>query len=299
MSSEKMVLETEIPGLELIARGKVRDIYAADADSLLIVTTDRISAFDVVLPNGVPGKGKVLTALSKHWFQLLEGVVDNHLLSTEVKDFPEAAQPYADILEGRTMLVRKAKPMPVECIARGYITGSGWKDYLATGAVCGHALPEGLQEAARLEKPLFTPSTKAEQGDHDENIDFETTVKLVGQETAEWLREMTLKIYDFARVYAEERGIIIADTKMEFGRLEDGSIILIDEVLTPDASRFWNRDEWSPGSTPPSYDKQVVRNYLMTLDWDRSHPGPKLTDDIIEKAVERYEGIAARIVQKG
>ena len=299
MSSEKMVLETEIPGLELIARGKVRDIYAADADSLLIVTTDRISAFDVVLPNGVPGKGKVLTALSKHWFQLLEGVVDNHLLSTEVKDFPAAAQPYADILEGRTMLVRKAKPMPVECIARGYITGSGWKDYLATGAVCGHALPEGLQEAARLEKPLFTPSTKAEQGDHDENIDFETTVKLVGQETAEWLREMTLKIYDFARVYAEERGIIIADTKMEFGRLEDGSIILIDEVLTPDASRFWNRDEWSPGSTPPSYDKQVVRNYLMTLDWDRSHPGPKLTDNIIEKAVERYEGIAARIAQKG
>jgi len=299
MSSEKMVLETEIPGLELIARGKVRDIYAADADSLLIVTTDRISAFDVVLPNGVPGKGKVLTALSKHWFKLLEGVVDNHLLSTEVKDFPAAAQPYADILEGRTMLVRKAKPMPVECIARGYITGSGWKDYLATGSVCGHALPEGLQEAARLEKPLFTPSTKAEQGDHDENIDFETTVKLVGQETAEWLREMTLKIYDFARVYAEERGIIIADTKMEFGRLEDGSIILIDEVLTPDASRFWNRDEWSPGSTPPSYDKQVVRNYLMTLDWDRSHPGPKLTDNIIEKAVERYEGIAARIVQKG
>jgi len=297
MALDKMVLETTIPGLELIGRGKVRDIYAINAEQLLIVTTDRISAFDVVLPNGVPGKGKVLTSVATHWFKKLEGLVDNHLLSTNVDDFPEAAKPFAETLEGRTMLVRRADPMPVECIARGYITGSGWKDYLATGKVCGHVLPAGLQEAARLEKPLFTPSTKAEKGIHDENIDFEQTIETVGLETAEWLREMTLKIYDFARSYAEERGIIIADTKMEFGRLPDGSMILIDEVLTPDASRFWNRNEWAPGGTPPSYDKQVVRNYLLTLDWNRTPPGPMLPDEIIEKAVERYSAIAARLVQ--
>jgi len=292
----KAVLYTDIEGLELIARGKVRDIYGVGDDRLLIVATDRLSAFDVVLPDGIPGKGKVLTQLSAHWFKVLDGIVENHLISTEVADLPAECQPYSDILEGRIMLVQRARPFEVECIARGYLTGSGLKDYRATGAVCGHQLPPGLPDAARIEPAIFTPSTKAERGTHDENIDFNKACEVVGQETACWLRDMTLKIYERARDYAQERGILIADTKMEFGRLPNGQIILIDEVLTPDASRFWNQDDWAPGQTPPSYDKQVVRNHLETLDWDKTAPGPNLPHEIIDQALRRYEEIAERLM---
>ncbi len=290
------ILETKIDALPLVARGKVRDIYAVEDDKLLIVATDRLSAFDVVMPKGIPGKGRILTELSIFWFDLLSDLVPNHLIATEISDYPSFLASYADQLEGRSMLVHRAPTLPVECIARGYLTGSGLKDYRATGAVCGHVLPPGLPEAARLEPPLFTPSTKAEQGDHDENIDFDQAAAVVGLDTANWLRDMTLKVYSLAREHAEARGILIADTKMEFGRLPSGEIILIDEVLTPDASRFWNKDEWGHGVTPASYDKQVVRNYLENLDWGKTAPGPDLPDSIIMQALERYEEIAERLM---
>lgn len=293
---ERAVYETNVEGLKLLARGKVRDIYEVDDDHLLMVATDRLSSFDVVLPNGIPGRGKILNEVSNFWFELLSDVIENHIVSTNVDDFPEAAQAHREDLEGRSMLVRRTKPLLVECIARGYLTGSGYKDYLATGMVCGHLLPPGLPDAARLEDVLFTPSTKAEQGLHDENITFEKSAEIVGMETAEWLRETTLKIYNRARDYAEERGIIIADTKMEFGRLPDGKIILIDEVLTPDASRFWYKGDWAPGKTPPSYDKQIVRNYLLTLDWDKTPPGPTLPSEVTENAGARYREIAQRLM---
>ncbi|MGA1863117.1 phosphoribosylaminoimidazolesuccinocarboxamide synthase [Deferribacter thermophilus] len=281
-----VVLKTEIPDLNLIGRGKVRDIYDL-GNYLLIVTTDRISAFDVILPNGIPYKGYVLTQLSKFWFEKTSHIIKNHLITTDIDEMPEVCKKYRNILEGRSMLVEKAKPYPVECVVRGYITGSGWKDYKKTGEVCGIKLPENLKESQKLEPPLFTPATKAEVGEHDENISFEQMCLIVGEETAKKLRDYTLKIYTFCSKIAEEKGIIIADTKMEFGN-KDGEIILIDELLTPDSSRFWFKETYKVGEPQESMDKQFVRNYLETLDWDKKAPGPELPKDIIEQTSKRY-----------
>jgi len=281
-----VVLKTEFTDLDLAARGKVRDIYDL-GDKLLIVTTDRISAFDVILPTGIPKKGYVLTQLSKFWFEQTKSIVKNHLVTTDVNEMPEECRKYADILNGRSMLVEKADPFPVECVVRGYITGSGWKDYLKTGKVCGIQLPEDLKESQKLEPPIFTPATKAEIGDHDENISFEKMKEIVGNNNAEKLKELTISIYEFARDLALKKRIIIADTKMEFG-VKNGEIILIDEVLTPDSSRFWYEGEYEVGKPQNSMDKQFVRNYLETLDWDKTAPGPELPQDIVTKTSEKY-----------
>jgi len=281
-----VVLKTDFTDLNLAARGKVRDIYDLD-DKLLIVTTDRISAFDVILPTGIPNKGYVLTQLSKFWFEQTKSIVKNHLITTDVNEMPEECRKYADILNGRSMLVEKADPFPVECVVRGYITGSGWKDYLKTGKVCGIKLPDNLKESQKLEPPIFTPATKAEIGDHDENISFEKMVEIVGKDNAEKLKELTISIYEFARDLALKKGIIIADTKMEFG-VKNGEIILIDEVLTPDSSRFWYEGAYEVGKPQNSMDKQFVRNYLETLHWDKKAPGPELPQDIVSKTSEKY-----------
>ncbi len=298
MTSSPIVRETELDGLKLIRRGKVRDIYDAGPDHLLIVATDRISAFDVILPGGIGDKGRILTALSVHWFKLLEPVVPNHLVSTQIGDFPKAAHPHGAVLEGRSMLVRRAEPLPVECIARGYITGSGLKDVRATGLVCGVELPRDIAEASRLDPPIFTPSTKAELGDHDENITYERAVGVVGEETAAWLRDKTLEVYAFARAHAEARGILVADTKMEFGRLPSGEIILIDEVLTADSSRFWPEDLYEPGQTQPSFDKQFVRDWLEATDWDKNSEPPALPDEIVAKTRAKYIEAYERLTEK-
>lgn len=266
-------------------QGKVRDIYDL-GDKLLLVTTDRISAFDYILDDEIPYKGQVLTRLSLFWFDLLSDVVENHLISADVADLPEQFQPYADYLRGRFMLVKKADMFPVECIVRGYLTGSGLKDYQATGSLCGIALPEGLVNSSKLPETLFTPSTKAEIGDHDENISFEQTVELIGADNAQAIKELTLKIYETAADHARERGIIIADTKLEFG-VVDGTIILGDEVLTPDSSRFWAVDTYEVGKEQPSFDKQFVRNWLNE-NWDRQGNPPRLPQDIIDKTSEKY-----------
>lgn len=266
-------------------QGKVRDIYDL-GDKLLLVTTDRISAFDYILDDEIPYKGQVLTQLSLFWFDLLSDVVDNHLISADVADLPEQFQPYADYLRGRFMLVKKADMFPVECIVRGYLTGSGLKDYQATGSLCGIALPEGLVNSSKLPETLFTPSTKAEIGDHDENISFDQTVELIGADNAQAIKNLTLKIYETAADHARERGIIIADTKLEFG-VVDGQIILGDEVLTPDSSRFWAVDTYEVGKEQPSFDKQFVRNWLNE-NWDRQGNPPRLPQDIIDKTSEKY-----------
>lgn len=283
------VLQTEFNDLKLLGRGKVRDIYEID-DKLLIVSTDRISAFDVILPNGVDGKGQILTELSEFWFNLTKDIVSNHLITTNVDEMPEVCHKYKDILKGRSMLVKKAKPMPVECVVRGYITGSGLKDYNKTGKICGIELPKGLKEADKFSQPLFTPSTKAEIGLHDESISFDRMIELVGKDTAEKLKDYTLRIYEKAANYAFSRGIIIADTKFEFGLYND-EIILIDEVLTPDSSRFWYAKTYKAGQVQDSMDKQVVRNYLETLDWDKTPPAPVLPDNIVDEARRRYREI--------
>lgn len=282
------ILKIEIPGIKPLRSGKVRDIFDL-GDSLLLVASDRVSAFDVVLPNGIPGKGKLLTQISVFWFNIMKGIIPNHLISADVKDFPAVCQPAREIVEGRSMLVKKAKPMPVECIVRGYLSGSGWKEYKMSGTVCGIKLPEGLIESAKLPEPLFTPSTKAEEG-HDINITFEETKKIVGNDMAERLRELSIAIYKKAQSIAEKKGIIIADTKFEFGLLND-ELILIDEVLTPDSSRFWDVKTYEPGRSQDSYDKQIVRDYLLTLDWNQQYPGPTLPDEVIEKAAARYREI--------
>ncbi len=281
-----IVLKTEFTDLDLAARGKVRDIYDL-GDKLLIVTTDRISAFDVILPTGIPQKGYVLTQLSKFWFEQTKSIVKNHLITTDVNEMPEECRQYSDILNGRSMLVKKADPFPVECVVRGYITGSGWKDYLRTGKVCGIKLPGNLKESQKLEPPIFTPATKAEIGDHDENISFDKMIEIVGKDNAEKLKELTISIYEFARDLALKKGIIIADTKLEFG-VKNGDIILIDEVLTPDSSRFWYEREYEVGKPQNSMDKQFVRNYLETLDWDKKAPGPELPQDVVNKTSEKY-----------
>jgi phosphoribosylaminoimidazole-succinocarboxamide synthase len=281
-----LVRETNLAGLQPPKRGKVRDIYDL-GDTLLIVATDRISAFDVVLPNAVPEKGRVLTQISKFWFAQTEKIVRNHLISTDVKDFPAPCRPHAAVLEGRSMLVKKSQPLPVECIVRGYLTGSGLKEYKSTGSVSGIKLPQGLTEASRLPEPIFTPSTKAEVGEHDVNIAFDTVVQLVGKDTADKIRSYTLAIYKKACEIAEARGIIIADTKLEFG-IYDNEVILIDEVLTPDSSRFWPKNGYTVGVAQKSFDKQFVRDYLLSLAWNQKPPAPVLPDDVVRKTSEKY-----------
>ena len=278
--------EITLSGLTLFNRGKVRDIYDL-GDQLLLVASDRISAFDVILPTPIPGKGKILTQLSEFWFGRLADIVPHHLITTNVDEFPAACQPHRATLEGRSMLVKKSSPAPVECIVRGYLAGSGWKDYQKTGAVCGITLPQGLVEAARLDEPIFTPSTKAAVGDHDLNITFDAMIEKVGKVKAEKMRDATIAIYQRARALAETKGIIIADTKFEFG-MEGDDILLIDEVLTPDSSRFWPMDGYRPGKTPESFDKQFVRDYLLKLNWDMKSPAPELPPDIVKKTQEKY-----------
>jgi phosphoribosylaminoimidazole-succinocarboxamide synthase len=283
-----VVVQTDLKDVRFVRRGKVRDVYEI-GDHLLIIATDRVSAFDVVLPNGIGGKGKVLTQISLFWFEMMKDIVPNHVVASEVGDYPPALRKYGDVLRGRSMLVRKAEPMPVECIVRGYLSGSGWKEYKDRGTVCGIRLPEGLVESSRLDEPIFTPSTKADEG-HDRNITFQEMRQIVGDVTAGRLREMSLAVYTTAREAAEKKGIIIADTKMEFG-VSDGRLILIDELLTPDSSRFWSMKTYEPGRGQDSYDKQIIRDYLLTLDWDQTYPGPQLPEHIMEKAAERYREI--------
>lgn len=283
-----VIMETQLESAKFLRKGKVRDIYEYD-DYYLIIATDRVSAFDVVLPTGIPDKGKVLTQISIYWFNQVKDIVENHLVATEIKDFPEPLKKYGEILEGRSMLVKKAKPLPVECIVRGYLSGSGWKEYKKSGTVCSIKLPEGLVDSSRLEKAIFTPSTKAEEG-HDINISFDEMKKIVDPELAEKLKVLTLNIYEKARDIAEKKGIIIADTKMEFGMVGD-KIILIDELLTPDSSRFWSIKNYKPGKGQDSYDKQIVRDYLLTLSWDKTYPGPELPPEIVQKTADRYREI--------
>ena len=280
------VLKTDFPGAERVARGKVRDMYRAN-EHLLIVTTDRISAYDVVMNEGIPGKGVVLTQISVFWFNRMGDIVPNHLISTKIDDLPEVFYPYRDQLEGRSMLVKKAKTIPIECVVRGYITGSGWKEYKSSGTVCGIRLPQNLRESEQLPEPIFTPATKAEEG-HDENISFDQTVEIIGGELAEKLRTLSIDIYKRAVTEAEKRGIIIADTKMEFGMYKD-EVLLIDELLTPDSSRFWPKDEYQPGQSQKSFDKQFLRDYLESLDWNKQPPPPPLPDEIIQKTAEKYQ----------
>ena len=278
------LLGTELPGIKLVNRGKVRDVYDL-GDALLFVATDRLSAFDVVMTTGIPRKGEVLTQISLFWFDLLKDV-PNHLISADVSTRPELA-PYVKDLQGRSLIVRKAKVLPIECIVRGYLVGSGWKDYCKTGKVSGLELRAGYKQASKLDEPLFTPSTKAEQGEHDEAISFEGVAERIGAEKAAAIKELSLKIYTAARDYAAEKGIIVADTKFEFGEI-DGKIILVDEVLTPDSSRFWPADQYVEGTSPVSLDKQFVRDYLESLDWDKNPPAPELPASVVDKTAEKY-----------
>ncbi|GIX06600.1 MAG: phosphoribosylaminoimidazole-succinocarboxamide synthase [Candidatus Poribacteria bacterium] len=289
----EIVLETNLPTLKLRHRGKVRDIYEL-GETLLIVATDRISAFDVVLPNGIPYKGQVLTAISAFWFDFVSDLVEHHLISVDVSEFPPEAQPYADQLRGRTMYVHKANRVDIECVVRGYLSGSAWREYRQSGTVCGQRLPAGLRESERLPEPIFTPATKAETG-HDENISVEEMARQVGWELTEKLRELSLAIYNKAAAYALERGIIIADTKFEFG-LREGRVILIDELLTPDSSRFWPADEYQPGRPQRSFDKQYVRDYLESLDWNKQPPAPELPPEVVQGTSQRYREAYERLV---
>jgi phosphoribosylaminoimidazole-succinocarboxamide synthase len=278
--------QTDLPGLPLLARGKVRDLYSV-GEHLLLIATDRISAFDHVLATGIPGKGKILTQLSLFWFQLLRDVVPNHLITADILQYPEALRPYSSQLEGRSMLVKRAQMFPVECVVRGYLSGSGWKDYKATGAVCGIPLPAGMQESAKLPQPLFTPASKSLGGEHDENISFHEMVARIGEPAATKLQGLSLDIYNRAAAYAAERGVILADTKFEFGVTPEG-IVLADEVLTPDSSRYWPADQYKPGGPQPSFDKQFVRDYLERIQWNKQAPAPALPDDIVAKTQRKY-----------
>ena len=290
------LFRTEFPTLRLVARGKVRDIYELD-DALLIVSTDRLSAFDHVLPNPIPGKGRVLNQISEFWFERFADRVPNHLVATDVEAFPAALHPYAEQLRGRSTLARKLEMFPVECVARGYLSGSGWKEYRRDGSLCGIELAPGLMESDRLAEPIFTPATKATDG-HDENISFERAANLIGRDTAMRLRELTLELYGAGADYAQERGILIADTKFEFGLDQDGTIVLGDEVLTPDSSRFWPADRYTPGSGQPSFDKQFVRDHLESIGWDKSPPVPELPESIVAGAQQRYFEIFERLTGK-
>lgn len=285
--------ESNLTSVPLLNRGKVRDIYQAGDDHLIIVTSDRLSAFDVILPNPIPGKGAVLTALSLFWFERFKDIVPNQLTDRKLEEFltpEEVAQ-----VQGRALLVKKLKPLPIEVIVRGYIIGSGWSDYKRTGAICGIQLPEGLQQGQQLPEPIFTPSTKAEIGDHDENISYEQTVELVGERIASQVRDLAVRIYKEAAAFALEKGIIIADTKMEFGTDADGNLVLIDEVLTPDSSRFWPLDTYKVGTSPASFDKQYVRDYLETLDWNKTAPGPELPEHVLNTTADKYREAQRRL----
>lgn len=295
---KSLILEkSNLELIQLLKRGKVRDVYELD-DHLLIVASDRISAFDVVMEDPIPDKGKILTSISLFWFKELEQIVENHLVSSDPAKYPEVCQKYVDQLEGRSMLVRKARPLPVECIVRGYLSGSGWQEYLAKGSICGVPLPDGLRESEILPEPIFTPSTKAEDGMHDENITFETATDILGRETAEEVRRISLQIYEFGRDLAAEKGIIVADTKFEFG-ISDDRLILIDEVLTPDSSRFWPTGDYSPGGPQKSFDKQFLRDYLIEINWPKRPPPPKLPPEIIKKTREKYLEALEKLTGQG
>jgi phosphoribosylaminoimidazole-succinocarboxamide synthase len=292
--SSHVISTTEFKNLKLKGRGKVRDIYDL-GDRLLIVATDRMSAFDVVMPNPIPDKGKILTQLSKFWFDLTKDIVPNHVLSTKVEDYPKDCQPYQEMLRDRSMLVTKTEVLPVECVVRGYLSGSGWEEYRKAGEVCGIPLPRGLVESSKLGEPIFTPATKAEMGLHDENINFEKVEKIIGKDLAQKVKSFSLAIYKKARDFAEQRGILIADTKMEFG-MKDGKLILIDELLTPDSSRFWPKNEYQPGGPQKSFDKQFLRDYLLSIRWDKSPPAPQLPEEIVQKTREKYLEAYERLV---
>jgi phosphoribosylaminoimidazole-succinocarboxamide synthase len=287
MNATRTVAETSLPGLGLLRRGKVRDVYETDGEHLLIVATDRISAFDCILPTQIERKGEVLTALSRFWFERLARVTPNHLVTTDIEQMPAAIRESAEVLRGRSMLVRRTEVFPVECVVRGYLAGSGWKDYQRTGEVCGHKLPAGLRESDKLAESLFTPATKAEEG-HDENISEARMKEIVGAEATRRLRDTSLALYREAEAYARARGIIIADTKFEFGLDREGRVLLIDEVLTPDSSRFWPAESYSPGGPQPSFDKQFVRDYLETLPWDKRPPAPPLPAEVAAATTARY-----------
>lgn len=287
MNNSDALFDSDLPQLKLLSRGKVRDIYEVDADHLLIVTTDRLSAFDVVLPQAIPGKGEVLTRVANFWFDRTKHLLPNHIADMPLEEvIPDEAQ--RKQLGDRAIVVRRLKPLPVEAIVRGYLIGSGWKDYQKTGAVCGIRLPAGLKQADKLPEVIYTPSTKAAVGEHDENISFDETVKLLGQDLAEKVRDFSIKVYSEAAEFAREKGIIIADTKFEFGLDNNGKIFLIDEALTPDSSRFWPASEYRSGISPPSYDKQFVRDYLETLDWNKQEPGPEMPQEIVQKTADKY-----------
>src|SRR5271156_3804885 len=295
MANNETVLKLELPGIKKLKSGKVREVFDL-GDNYLFVASDRISAFDVIMPNGIPRKGEVLTQISYFWFAQTESFQPNHLLSRANDPLPENLKPFADKIACRSMIVKRAQPLAIECVVRGYLAGSGWKEYQKSQTVCGIKLPSGLKESSELPEPIFTPATKAETG-HDENISFAEAAKIVGDEIAEQARAASLKIYNFARDYARKRGIIIADTKFEFG-LSDGKLILIDEMLTPDSSRFWPADKYQPGRGQPSFDKQFVRDYLETLDWDKTPPGPKLPDDVVAKTSATYLEAYERLTGK-
>jgi phosphoribosylaminoimidazole-succinocarboxamide synthase len=294
MKNADVLFESSIPELPLIGRGKVRDIYSVDDQHLLLVTTDRLSAYDVVMPDPVPGKGEVLTKISLFWFRMMSDIIDNQLTDLTVADVVKDPG-LREQLRARALVVKRLKPLPVEAVVRGYLIGSGWKDYQETGRVCGIDLPSGLQQAEKLPKTLFTPAYKAEAGAHDENISFEKVVELVGEKLATRVRDISIEIYERAAAYALERGIIIADTKFEFGLDEQGRLYIIDEALTPDSSRFWPVDGYAVGSSPPSFDKQFVRDYLETLDWDKTAPGPDLPAEILEKTAQKYQEAYTRM----
>ena len=296
MTTAAAVFETNITSLPLIHRGKVRDLYAIGDDHLLMIASDRLSAFDVILPKPLPGKGRLLTSISLFWFDYMCQVIPNHLSDLKLEDVLTDPKEYAQA-EGRCMLVKRLTALPIEAVVRGYIIGSGWKDYQSTGKICGIDLPAGLRIAEQLPEPIFTPASKAEVGDHDENIVFDKVVDTIGPELAEQIRDISLALYRRASEYARQRGIIIADTKFEFGLDEQGQLVLMDEALTPDSSRFWPADQWQAGQNPPSFDKQFVRDYLETLDWDKTAPGPELPDEVMSKAIDKYEEIVARLTQ--
>lgn len=295
MNQDNIVLQTNFDGVTPPTRGKVRDIYDLGKE-LLIVVTDRISAYDVIMAEGIPGKGAVLNQISKYWFDKTVDIIQNHLISTDVCDYPHSFHKYSDILEGRSMLVRKTNPLPVECVVRGYVAGSGWKEYQESQTICGIKLPPGILESGKLEEPIFTPASKAEVGDHDENITFEQTVELIGIEIAEKVRDISIALYSRARDIADGKGIIIADTKFEFGIDEDTNLILIDEALTPDSSRFWPKYDYEPGRPQKSFDKQFVRDYLSSLNWDKNPPPPPLPHDVISGTSEKYREALYRLI---
>jgi len=292
---ETPLIKTEFPDLTLFQRGKVRDIYDL-GDALLMVATDRISAFDVIMPTPIPDKGRVLTQISLFWFDVMKSLVANHVLTSEVADYPAECRPYAAALDGRSMLVQKTEPLPIECVVRGYLSGSGWNAYRESRSVCGIPLPDGLSESDRLPEPIFTPSTKADLGEHDVNIDFQEAADKIGTELATRVKELSLEIYARGSRLADERGIIIADTKFEFG-LDNGKLVLIDEVLTPDSSRFWPKDTYRPGGPQKSYDKQYLRDYLLSLDWDKTPPGPDLPETVVDNTRAKYVEAFERLTQ--